>query len=103
MASYGKESRDGGLVPEVKRLLEQPPIAGCGEEMSAKSKRSVDRLEHPEKTLSVLWRLKALHLSFSHAGWLMRVLVNCSDNGSAGVPHQVKSASSLQHSSVACP
>jgi hypothetical protein len=36
-----KESRDGGLVPEVKRLLEQPPMAGCGEEMSAQAKGSV--------------------------------------------------------------
>jgi len=69
-----KESRDGGLVPEVKRLLEQAPMAGCGEEMSARAKDGVDRLEHTEKTLSVLWRLKALHLPFSHAGWLMRVL-----------------------------
>jgi Phosphatidylethanolamine-binding protein len=69
-----KESRDGGLVPEVKRLREQPPMAGCGVEMSAQAKGSVDRLEHTEKTLSVLWRLKALHLPFSHADWLMRVL-----------------------------
>ena len=33
-----KESRDGGLVPEVKRLLEQAPMACCGEEMSAQVK-----------------------------------------------------------------
>jgi hypothetical protein len=46
--------RDGGPVPEVKRLLEQAPMAGCGEEMSAQAKDSVDRLEHTEKTLSVL-------------------------------------------------
>ena len=69
-----KESRDGGLVPEAKRLLEQAPMAGCGEEMSAQAKDSVDRLEHTEKTLSALWRLKALRLPFSHADWLMRVL-----------------------------
>ncbi len=49
-------------------------MAGCGEEMSAQAKGGVDRLEHTEKTLSVLWRLKALHLPFSHAGRLMRVL-----------------------------
>jgi len=62
------------VLLEVKCLLEQPPMAGCGEEMSARAKDGVDRLEHTEKTLSVLWRLKALHLPFSHAGWLMRVL-----------------------------
>ena len=49
-------------------------MAGCGEKMPAQAKGSVDRLEHTEKTLSVLWRLKALHLPFSHTGWLMRVL-----------------------------
>jgi hypothetical protein len=35
-------------VPEVKRLLEQPPMAGCGEEMLAQGKGGVDRLEHTE-------------------------------------------------------
>jgi len=69
-----KDSREGGLVPGVKRLLEQPPMAGCGEEIPAQAKGSVDRLERTEKALSVLWRLKALHLPFSHTGWLMRVL-----------------------------
>jgi len=49
-------------------------MVGCGEEMAAQAKGSVDRLEHTEKTLSVLWGLKALHLPFSHANWLMRVL-----------------------------
>ena len=63
-----KESRDGGLVPEVKRLLEQPPMAGCGEEMAAQAKDSVDRLEHTEKTLSVLWRVKALLLRGCNLG-----------------------------------
>ena len=42
--------------------------------MSAQSKKSVDRLAHTEKTLSVLWKLKAFHMPFSHAGSLMRVL-----------------------------
>jgi len=88
----------------VKRLLEQPPMAGCGEEMPAQAKGSVDRLEHTEKTLSVLWRLKALHLPFSHTGWLMRVLSSVVQiTAFAGVPRQAKSASSLQYSSAACP
>jgi hypothetical protein len=55
----------------MKRLLEQPPMAGCGEEISTQAKWSIERLEGTEKTLSVVWRLKALHLPFSHAGWLM--------------------------------
>jgi len=42
--------------------------------MTARAEDGIDRLEDREKTLCVLWRLKAFHLSFSHPGGLMRVL-----------------------------
>ena len=42
--------------------------------MPAQLKGSVDRFEHREKSLCLLRRFEALHLSFSYAGGLMRVL-----------------------------
>ena len=42
--------------------------------MTARAEDGIDRLEDREKTLCVLWRLKAFHLPLSHAGRLMRVL-----------------------------
>jgi len=42
--------------------------------MTAGAEGGIDRLEDREKTLCVFWRLKALHLPFSHAGGLMRIL-----------------------------
>jgi hypothetical protein len=42
--------------------------------MPAYAKRTIDRFEEREKALGLLGRGKPLHLSFSHAGWLMRIL-----------------------------
>jgi hypothetical protein len=42
--------------------------------MPAQSKGSVERFEHREKALSLFRRFEALHLSFSYAGGLMRIL-----------------------------
>ena len=42
--------------------------------MPAHAKGCVDRLENREETLSLLRRLKALHLPFLHTSRLMRVL-----------------------------
>jgi hypothetical protein len=42
--------------------------------MPTQSKGSVERFEYREKALRLLRRFETLHLSFSYAGWLMRVL-----------------------------
>ncbi len=58
----------------MKRLAETPPMTSSREQMTAAAESGVDRFEDREKTLCVLWRLGAFHLSFSHARGLMRVL-----------------------------
>ena len=61
-------------MPEMNGLAETQPMTSSREQMTAGTESGPDRFEDREKTLCVLWRLEAFHLSISHSGRLMRVL-----------------------------